>query len=350
VPYAHVLTRGVYSDKGEKVEPGTLGALPPMAADLPRNRLGLARWLVDPANPLPARVTMNRLWHYFFGTGIVETTEDFGLMGARPSHPELLDWLASEFVSSKWDYRHMVRLIVTSATYRQSETTTAEKLEIDPLNRLLSRGPRVRLDAEQLRDLALDASGLLVTKVGGPPVKPYQPEGIWEAVAMKQSNTRNYQQDAGDGLYRRSLYTFWKRSAPPPSMELFNAPSREVFCVRRERTNTPLQALVLLNDPQFVEASKLLAAHAMQAGASVDERLDFITCRLIGRVLRADERQVAAAMLERLLAGYGATPEEAKTLLATGATAAPASLDASELAAWTLVASQILNLDETVTR
>ena len=349
-PFAHVLTRGVYSDKGEKVEPGTLAALPPMAADLPRNRLGLARWLVDPANPLPARVTMNRLWHYFFGTGIVETTEDFGLMGARPSHPELLDWLASEFVASKWDYRHMVKLIVTSASYRQSESATTEKLEKDPLNRLLSRGPRVRLEAEQLRDLALEVSGLMVTKVGGPPVKPYQPEGIWEAVAMKQSNTRNYEQDKGEGLYRRSLYTFWKRSAPPPSMELFNAPSREVFCVRRERTNTPLQALVLLNDPQFVEASKLLAAHAMQAGSSADERLDFITLRLLGRVLRADERQVAATTLEELLDGYRAAPKEASQLLAAGATAAPSGLDPVELAAWTLLASQVLNLDETVTR
>ncbi|MGC4016620.1 MAG: DUF1549 domain-containing protein [Luteolibacter sp.] len=203
-PFAHVLTRGVYSDKGEKVDANVPAVLPPLPPGAPQNRLGLAQWLVDPANPLPARVTMNRAWYYFFGTGIVETTEDFGIMGARPSHPQLLDWLASEFIASKWDYRHMVKLFVTSAAYRQSEAVTPEKLEKDPLNRLLSRGPRVRLDAEQLRDLALAASGLLTDKVGGPSVKPYQPDGIWESVAMPQSNTRNYKQDSGEALYRRS--------------------------------------------------------------------------------------------------------------------------------------------------
>ncbi|BCU78351.1 DUF1553 domain-containing protein [Luteolibacter sp. LG18] len=350
MPFAHVLARGVYSDKGEKVDANVPAALPPMPADAPHNRLGLARWLVDPANPLPARVTMNRAWYYFFGTGIVETTEDFGIMGARPSHPQLLDWLATEFVASKWNYRHMVKLFVTSATYRQSGAITPEKLEKDPLNRLLSRGPRVRLEAEQLRDLALSASDLLADKVGGPSVKPYQPEGIWEAVAMKESNTRNYRQDSGTALYRRSLYTFWKRSAAPPSMELFNAPSREVFCVRRERTNTPLQALVMLNDPQFVEAAKMLAAHAIETGPSFDTRLDFITGRLLDRTLKDDERQIVKRSLDRLLATYKAKPEEAKKLLATGATAAPTQLDAPELAAWTVVSSQILNLDETVTR
>lgn len=349
-PFAHVLNRGVYSDKGDKVEPNTPAVLPPMPANAPRNRLGLAQWLVDPANPLPARVTMNRTWYYFFGTGLVETTEDFGIMGARPSHPQLLDWLAGEFVGSKWDYRHMVKLMVTSGTYRQSAAYSEAKLEKDPLNRLLSRGPRVRLDAEQLRDLALLASGLLVNKVGGPPVKPYQPEGIWEAVAMKQSDTRNYKQDSGDALYRRSLYTLWKRTAAPPSMELFNAPSREVFCVRRERTNTPLQALVMLNDPQFVEAAKMLAARTMEAAPAFDARLDLITGKLIDRSLKPEERAIVKATLDEMMATYRAQPEEAKKLLATGATAAPAQLDASELAAWTIVASQIMNLDEAVTR
>jgi len=349
-PSANILARGVYSDKVGKVEPDTPAVLPPMPPDAPRNRLGLARWLADPANPLPARVTMNRTWYYFFGTGIVETTEDFGIMGARPSHPQLLDWLAGEFIASKWDYRHMVKLLVTSATYRQAATYTPDKLEKDPLNRLLSRGPRVRLDAEQLRDLALSASGLLVNKVGGPPVKPYQPEGIWEAVAMKQSNTRVYKQDAGESLYRRSLYTLWKRTAAPPSMELFNAPSREVFCVRRERTNTPLQALVLLNDPQFVEAAKILAARAMQGAPAFDPRLDIITTRLIGRNLNPQERAVAKASFDEMTTVYRAQPEEAKKLLAIGATPAPATLDLTELAAWTIVSSQILNLDEAVTR
>ncbi|MFD0893604.1 DUF1553 domain-containing protein [Luteolibacter ambystomatis] len=349
-PFAHVLARGVYSDKGEKVAPDVPAALPPLPANAPRNRLGLAQWLVDPANPLPARVTMNRAWYYFFGTGIVETTEDFGIMGARPSHPQLLDWLATEFITSKWDYRHMVKLFVTSATYRQSGNVTPEKLEKDPLNRLLSRGPRVRLDAEQLRDMALASSDLLVDKVGGPSVKPYQPEGIWEAVAMKESNTKNYKQDSGEALYRRSLYTFWKRSAAPPSMELFNAPSREVFCVRRERTNTPLQALVMLNDPQFVEAAKMLAAHALEKGSTFDARLDFITSRLIDRPLKAEERKVVKTTFDRLFANYTSKPDEAKQLLATGATAAPAQLPAPELAAWTVVSSQLMNLDETVTR
>ncbi|MDB6077354.1 MAG: Planctomycete cytochrome [Akkermansiaceae bacterium] len=349
-PAAHVLVRGVYSNKGEKVSADVPGVLPPLPAGAPHNRLGLARWLVDPANPLPARVTMNRMWAYYFGTGIVETAEDFGVMGARPSHPRLLDWLAHEFIASQWDYRHMVKLLVTSATYRQSAALSAEKLEKDPLNRLLSRGPRVRLDGEQLRDLALAASDLLVNRVGGPPVKPYQPDGVWETIAMAASNTRFYKQDAGEGLYRRSLYTFWKRSAPPPAMELFNAPSREVFCVRRERTNTPLQALVMLNDLQFVEASKVLAAHALEKEDSFDTRLDFITSRLLNRPLNPDERTSAKATLDRLRSIYTGKPDEAVKLLAAGEKAAPAQLDPVELAAWTVFASQILNLDETITR
>jgi len=349
-PFAHVLIRGVYSDMGEKVTPITPAALPPMSPDMPKNRLGLARWLADPGNPLPPRVTINRAWYYIFGTGIVETTEDFGVMGAKPSHPKLLEWLAGEFVASGWDYRHMIKLMVTSATYRQSERVTPEKLEKDPQNRLLSRGPRVRLDGEQLRDMALASSGLLVDKVGGPSVKPYQPEGIWSAVAMKESNTKNYQQDNGESLYRRSLYTFWKRTAAPPSMELFNAPSREVFCVRRDRTNTPLQALVLLNDPQFIEASRVLASHAIESNESFDARLDFITGRLLDRSMQPKERQVVKSTLDTMLATYKAKPEEAKKILMAGASKPSGTLDAPELAAWTLVASEILNLDETITR
>lgn len=349
-PFAHILTRGVYSAKAEKVTPDTPAVLPPMPADTPKNRLGLARWLNDPANPLPARVTMNRTWYYFFGTGIVETNDDFGIMGARPSHPKLLDWLAAEFVDSKWNYRHMIKLMVTSATYRQSGAVTPEKLEKDPNNRLLARGPRVRLDAEPLRDLALASSGLLSKKVGGPSVKPYQPEGIWEAVAMKESNTRNYKQDTGEALYRRSLYTLWKRTAAPPSLEIFNAPTRESFCVRRDRTNTPLQALVLLNDPQFVETSRVLAAAAMKSSADFNARLDFITLRLLDRKLADDERSVVRKSHDGVLAGFRAKPDDAAKFLATGETPAPKELDAPELAAWSLVSNQILNLDETLTR
>jgi hypothetical protein len=349
-PFAHILNRGVYTDKGEKVTPDTPAVLPPMPADAPKNRLGLARWINDPANPLPARVTMNRTWYYFFGTGIVESNSDFGIMGSRPSHPKLLDWLAAEFVESKWNYRHMIKLMVTSAAYRQSGKVTPEKLEKDPFNRLLARGPRVRLDAEPVRDLALAASGLLSQKTGGPPVKPYQPEGIWEAVAMPQSNTRTYKQDSGESLYRRSLYTMWKRTAAPATMEIFNAPTREAFCVQRDRTNTPLQALALMNDPQFVEASRELAALAIKSSTDADGRIDFITRRLLSRVFDDDERKVARDSLAAMLETYRAKPEDAGKLITTGAKPPPQDIDPAELAAWTLVASQILNLDETITR
>ncbi|MCW1924439.1 DUF1553 domain-containing protein [Luteolibacter arcticus] len=349
-PFAHVLTRGVYSDKGEKVAPTTPAVLPPMAADAPKNRLGLARWLTDPANPLPARVTMNRTWYYFFGTGIVETNDDFGIMGARPSHPKLLDWLAAEFVDSKWDYRHMVKLIVTSAAYRQSGAVSGQKLEKDPSNRLVSRGPRYRMDAEVIRDTALAAADLLSPKVGGAPVRPYQPEGVWEAVAMKESNTRNYKADTGEALYRRSLYTLWKRTAPHPAMEIMNAPTREVFCVRRDRTNTPLQAFVTLNDPQFVEASRRLAEHAMAASSDPSQRVDFMTARLLSRVLPPEERKVVLDTFGVALAAYRTDAKQAQAMISNGESKADPKLDVPELAAWTLVASQLLNLDETLNK
>ncbi|MEO0017675.1 MAG: hypothetical protein RLZZ522_958, partial [Verrucomicrobiota bacterium] len=349
-PSAHVLTRGVYTAKGEKVAADVPPALPPLPPDAPHNRLGLAKWLVDPANPLPARVTVNRFWLQCFGAGIVETAEDFGVMGTRPSHPQLLDWLATEFVGSDWNPRHILKLIVSSATYRQSAALTPEKLERDPYNRLLARGPRLRLDAEALRDLALSSADLLSPIIGGPSVKPYQPEGIWESVAMKESNTRNYQQDAGEALYRRSLYTFWKRTAPPPSMEILNAPVREVTCVRRERTNTPLQALVVLNDPQFIETSRQLGTHAIQNSADSTARLDFITTRLLGRKLDAAERDVVTRSHAQALTAFTAKPDDAKSLVSVGATPPDAAIPAPELAAWTFTASQILNLDETLTR
>jgi hypothetical protein len=349
-PFAHVLVRGEYANEGERVTPTTPAVLPPMAADAPKNRLGLARWLNDPANPLPGRVTMNRTWSYFFGAGIVETSSDFGIMGGRPSHPKLLDWLAAEFVDAKWDYRHMIKLMVTSAAYRQSGAVPPAKLEKDPSNRLLARGPRYRLDAEQIRDLALSSAGLLSPKVGGPSVRPYQPEGIWEAVAMPQSNTKTYRQDGGESLYRRSVYTLWKRTAAPPSMEIFNAPTRETFCVRRDLTNTPLQALVLLNDPQFVEASRELASHALREGQAFDARLDFVTTRLMGRKMDTAEREIVRKSLDTALAGYRLKTDDALKLIRTGAKPPRQDVDVPELAAWTLLASQILNLDETITR
>jgi len=349
-PYAHVLNRGSYSDKGDKVLPNTPAALPPMPEGAPKNRLGLAMWLNDPQNPLPSRVTMNRLWYYFFGTGFVESNGDFGVMGARPTHPQLLDWLAAEFVASEWNHRHMVKTIVTSRAYRQSGSVSPEKYEIDPANVLVSRGPRTRLEAEQLRDLALATSGLLSKTVGGASVKPYQPEFVWEAVAMHGSNTRHYKQDSGEALYRRSLYTFWKRTAAPPTMEILDAPNREAFCVRRDRTNTPLQALVLMNDPQFVEAGRVLAAKAIAAHDSFDERLDMLTLRLIARKMDAAERAVVKATLTAATEHYTDNPEDARLALSVGETKVSESIAAVELAAWSLVASQLMNLDETVTR
>jgi hypothetical protein len=349
-PHAHILIRGEYSDKGERVTANTPAALPPMPEGAPKNRLGLAMWLNDPSNPLPARVTMNRTWYYFFGTGIVESTDDFGIMGARPSHPQMLDWLAAEFVESKWNYRHMLKQIVTSATYRQSGVVTPAKLEKDPHNRLLSRGPRYRLDAEQIRDLALASSGLLVPKIGGPSVRPYQPEGIWEAVAMKESNTRNYKPDSGESLYRRSIYTFWKRTAHNPTMEILNAPSREIFCVRRELTNTPLQALVTLNDPQFVEASRRLAENTLVAAPDFDARLDHAALRLISRDLDDSERVIARRTFDAALASFQADPEAATSFINTGESKPSDTAEPVELAAWTLLCSQLLNLDETLNK
>jgi mono/diheme cytochrome c family protein len=349
-PFAHVLNRGEYNQPGEKVPAAVPGVLPPLPADAPRNRLGLARWLVAPENPLTARVTVNRLWQQFFGAGLVESTGDFGVTGTRPSHPELLDWLALRFRDSGWDQRAMARLMVTSATYRQSAAAAPALLEKDPANRLLARGPRHRLDAEQLRDQALAASGLLVRRLGGRPVRPYQPEGIWEDVAMKESTTRFYQPDHGENLYRRSLYTLWKRTAPPPAMDILNAPSREVSCVRRDRTNTPLQALVTLNDPIFVESSRQLAAQALAGARSTEARIDFITLRLLGRRFSADERAVARRTLDAALAVYGRDTAAAAKLLAVGESPVPGGLPAPEVAAWTLVASKILNLDESLTK
>ena len=348
---AYVLFRGEYDERRDAVKPGTPAALPPMPAELPVDRLGLAQWLLRPEHPLTARVTVNRFWQQVFGTGLVRTSGDFGVTGELPSHPELLDWLAVEFRESGWDMKQFFKLLVSSATYRQAATVTPAKLEKDADNRLLSRGPRFRMDAEMIRDYALAASGLLVPKLGGPSVKPYQPVGVWEAVAMIGSNTRNYERDSGENLYRRSMYTFWKRSAPPASMDIFNAPSREVCSVRRERTNTPLQALVTLNDPQFVEAARHLAERTLKEGGdSVASRCDFMALRLVSRPLRAQEKQVLEATLNDLLSYYKAHGEHAKELISVGESKADAGLDAAELAAWTMVANELLNLDEVLNK
>ena len=349
-PFAHVLTRGEYSQPGEKVGPSVPSVLPSLPADAPRNRLGLARWLVAPSNPLTARVTVNRAWQQVFGTGLVESAGDFGVMGARPSHPRLLDWLAVDFRESGWDFRRLMRQLVTSAAYRQSAAATPEQRERDPENRLLARGPRYRLDAEQLRDQVLAASGLLVAKLGGRPARPYQPEGIWEEVAMKESTTRFYRPDSGENLYRRSLYTIWKRTAAPPAMELLNAPSREVACVRRDRTNTPLQALVTMNEPLFVEASRQLAARVLSEASRFDARLDAVSLRLLGRTFSREERAVLQRTLDDALVVYKREPVLAQQLLGVGQSPVDSKIPAPELAAWTLVASQVMNLDESLTK
>jgi hypothetical protein len=349
-PMAYILFRGEYDKRRDPVKADVPRVLPPMPPDLPRNRLGLARWLCRPEHPLMARVTVNRFWQEVFGTGLVKTTGDFGVSGELPSHPELLDWLAVEFRESGWDVKKLFRLIVTSATYRQAAILTPEKLEKDRDNRLLSRGPRFRMDAEMIRDYALAASGLLVRKIGGPSVKPYQPDGVWEAVAMIGSNTRNYKRDSGENLYRRSMYTFWKRAAPPASMEILNAPNRETCCVRRERTNTPLQALVTLNDVQFVEAARVLAEKALLHNPAEEARLDFLARRVLCRPLETREVQVLRESLRDLRSYYAQNPQEAKKLISYGEYKSDSRLDAAELAAWTLIANQLLNLDEVLNK
>ena len=350
-PIAYVLHRGEYDRRRDKVKPATPRVFPALPPDLPRNRLGFAKWLLRPENPLAARVTVNRFWQEVFGNGIVRTTDDFGTAGDMPTHPELLDWLAVEFRESGWDVQHFFRLLVTSATYRQAATLTKEKLDKDPFNYLLSRGPRYRLDAEMIRDYALAASGLLVPKVGGPSVKPYQPEGVWEAVAMIGSNTRDYRRDAGDKLYRRSMYTFWKRAAPPASMDILNAPNRETCTVRRERTNTPLQALVTLNDPQFVEAARHLAQLTLKkAGAALETRIDFIAERLLARPLRPEEMKIARDSASDLLAYYQGHADDARKLIAVGESPADPALDVPALAAWTMFANEMMNLDEVLNK
>jgi hypothetical protein len=350
MPSAFVLFRGDYDKRRDPVKPDTPKALPAMPADLPKNRLGFAQWLLRPEHPLTARVTVNRFWQEVFGTGIVRTSGDFGVSGELPSNPELLDWLAVEFRESGWDVKQFFRLLVTSAAYRQSAVATPEKLEKDAANRLLSRGPRFRMDGEMIRDYALASSGLLVKKIGGPSVRPYQPEGVWEAVAMIGSDTRDYRADTGDKLYRRSLYTFWKRAAPPASMEIFNAPNRETCAVRRERTNTPLQALVTLNDPQFVEAARHLAQSAIKDSDKTEGRIDFMARRLLARPMRPEETKLVQSIAGDLLAYYKAHADDAKKLIAVGESKADPALDAATLAAWTMVANELLNLDEVLNK
>jgi len=348
---AYLLYRGEYDKRRDKLSPATPAIFPPMGTDSPSNRLGLARWLLQPDHPLTARVTVNRFWQELFGVGIVRTAGDFGVAGEMPSHPELLDWMAIEFRESGWDLKRFYKLLVMSATYRQSAQTSTDKLAKDPQNRLLARGPRFRMDAEMVRDYALASSGLLVDKIGGPSVRPYQPDGIWEAVAMPNSDTSKYARDKGESLYRRSVYTFWKRSAPPAAMDIFNAPTRESCTVRRERTDTPLQALVTLNDPQFFEAARNLAQRTLKEGGKADdERLDFMARQVVARPLNAKERPVVTNLLKEMEAYYEAERKAAGEVIAVGESRIDGTLDVSELAAYTMVANQMMNLDEVLNK
>jgi mono/diheme cytochrome c family protein len=348
----HILMRGDFRSKGPTVEAGVPESLPPLPAGQPANRLGLARWLVDPGHPLVARVTVNRFWQQYFGTGIVRTVNDFGTQGEWPSHPELLDWLATEFVAGGWDVKAVQKLIVMSATYRQDSKVNRSLYEVDPENRLLARGPRFRLDAEAIRDGALAISGLLDRRIGGQSVYPYQPPGLWEELAFGGDfSSQSYKASKGADLYRRGLYTYWKRSLPYPSMATFDAPNREVCAVRRPRTNTPLQALVLMNDPAYVEAARVLAQRVMkEAGPDPERRVVHAFRLCVARTPTDRERAVLLELFRRQFDHFRADPKAAEALIKVGDSPRPAGIDPSELAAWTAIGNVLLNLDETITK
>jgi len=349
--YASVLARGNYAARTERVEANTPHYLPALPADMPRNRLALAKWTVSPENPLTARVTVNRMWYELFGTGIVETTEDFGIMGQRPSNPELLDWLAVEFRESGWNVKHMYKLMVMSAAYRQTAKSSPEQLKKDPRNLLLSRGPRFRMDAEMLRDIALQSSGQLVDRIGGPSVKPYQPANVWEQVSYPTSDTLIYVQDHGQALYRRSMYTYWKRMASPPNMDAFDAPVRDAVCTRRQRTDTPLQALVTMNDVQWIEAARALAQRVIhEAGPKPEDRIDRMSEILLARDPSPKTLAVLENSLGQMEKHYSSDPKAAHALVHEGESKPAGNTPEPELAAWTMIANEMLNLDETLNK
>jgi len=343
----HLLVRGAYDRPGDKVEPGIPSVLPPLPAGAPGNRLGLAKWIVDPSNPLPARVAVNRFWQNAFGVGLVKTVEDFGSQGEWPSNPELLDWLATEFVRTGWDMKAIQKTIVLSATYRQASKVSPELLQKDPENRFLARGPRVRLPAEMVRDQALVISGLMVDKIGGPSVKPYQPAGLWKEL----SGGDDYKPDTGDGLHRRSLYTYWKRTAPPPMMMNFDAAGREACVVRELRTNTPLQALNLMNDVTYLEAARKMAERMMrEGGESPASRIGYGFKLATAHPPRDRETEILLSSFNYYRDGFATDPASAAKYLNQGQAPRDEKLDARELAAYAAVASMILNLDAAVTK
>ena len=346
----HLLIRGDFRRKGEEVQPGVPALLPPLP-EAATPRLALAEWLIDPKNPLPARVVVNRFWAMLFGSGLVATAEDFGSQGKWPSHPELLDWLAVEFVESGWDVKHILRLMVNSATYRQSSAGSEKLVRLDQSNRLLARGSRFRLPAEMIRDNALAISGLLQEQIGGPSVKPYQPAGLWMEMSYGNSGGKAYKQDHGQNLYRRGLYTFWKRSILYPSFSAFDAPIREECTVSRSVTNTPLQAFVTLNDMAFVEAARVFGERIMrEGGGSSADGIEFAMELALSRPPSSSEATILKALLQDMQTNYRNDPESAAKIATAGEWPAPAALDPVELAAWTSVAQAILNLDETLTK
>jgi hypothetical protein len=343
----YLLTRGAYDAPAEAVQPGTPASLFPFPPEFPRNRLGLARWLIDERNPLVSRVAVNRFWQMFFGRGLVASPEDFGSQGQPPTHPEMLDWLARYFIDTGWDVKALCKLIVLSATYRQSSVPGDPRLYAeDPDNRWLSRGPRHRLSAEQIRDNALAVSGLLTRKLGGPSVRPYQPAGLWEEAGTGKS----YAQSKGADLYRRSLYTFWRRTSPPPSMTSFDAVSREFCTARRERTATPLQALVLLNDPQFVEAARVLAERLIVEHGAVEARLNTAFRLLTSRVPTAKEKEILKRLYDEQREHYANHRPDAAKLLATGESPRDQKIDLVDHAAMTMVVNMLMSFDECVTK
>ncbi|MBI2948163.1 MAG: PSD1 domain-containing protein [Verrucomicrobia bacterium] len=350
----HILIRGDFRNKGEKVEPGVPSVLPPLPAGAPANRLALARWLSEPDHPLVSRVTVNRFWQMCFGTGLVKTANDFGSQGEWPSHPELLDWLATEFIRSKWDIKAFQKLIVMSATYRQSSQVTPDLLEKDPDNRLLARAPRLRLEAEFVRDNALAIAGVLNRKMGGESVRPYQPAGLWEAIGFTDNgnfSSQAYTQSKGDDNYRRGLYVYWKRSLPYASFVTFDAPNREVCTVKRPRTNTPLQALVMMNDPVYVEAARCFAQRIIrEGGASAAQRVAYAFRLAVARPPTRLEEQILLSIYEKQLEKFQNDKAAAMALVTIGESQPPFGLDPAELAAWTAIGNVILNLDETITK
>jgi hypothetical protein len=350
-----VLERGQYNKKTEKVTADTPRFLPPMSGANPPDRLKLARWLVGQSNPLTSRVLANRLWQLLFGTGLVKTAEDFGTQGEWPTHPELLDWLACELRDRGWNIKAMMKLLVTSETYKQASVSTPLHLQHDPENRLLARQTRLRLQAETLRDQALFVAGLLDDRIGGASVSPYQPPGIWEELASREDykkfSAQVYEQSKGRDLYRRGMYTFWKRTAPPPTMIALDAPDRETCTVRRSRTNTPLQALVLMNDPTFVEAARKLAERVLKEGGTSDpERIDWLLRTTAGRGVSEPEQKILTKLLSEQRKAFQADLKRAEKLLKVGESLADASLATAELAAWATFCLTVMNLDEVVTR